>query len=223
MKRRTGLLFSSAVVLGLAGGAVGGFLIQRARPATPLPPIQRTLAVAAAPGVADPYDARTDDGAKLDGDLRAVLLPKPAGAADPADFTAREWFTIGELAEYFRQPDSALGDLNAYAFRRAARTGWTLKDGTDVEVDLIQFRTSDGASSFFTMTGFPQDATALPVPGTATGYVGRYSAKDASGKFEAYGLVRHGDVVAQVFVSRKTNLPTLDEVMKVTKDQADLL
>jgi hypothetical protein len=210
-------------VLGLVGGAVGGFLIQRSRPETPLPPIQRTLAVAAAPGLADPHDAKTDDGAKLDGDLRAVLLAKPAGANDPTDFTPRDWFTIADLAEYFGKPDTALGRLNSYAFRRAARTGWTLKDGTGVEVDLIQFRSSDGALSFFTMTGFPQDATAPTVQGTATGYVGRYLSKDASGKYTGYGLVRHGDVVVQVFVSSKRAVPATDAIMKVTQDQADLL
>lgn len=223
MKRRTGLLFSSAVALGLAGGAVSGFLIQRARPATPLPPIRQTLAAAAQPGAADPRDAATDDGAKLDGDLRAVLMAKPAGAKDTQDFTTRDWFTIGDLAEYYKQPQDALAKLNSYQFRRAARAGWTLTDGTTVEVDLIQFRSTDGASEYFTMTGFPMDPTASTVQGTASGYVGRYMQKDAGGKYTAYGLVRHGDVVEQVFVSRSKDVPTTDEAMAVTKGQADLL
>lgn len=223
MKRRTGLLFSSAVVLGLVGGAVGGFLIQRSRPATPLPPIQRTLAAAAVPGVADPRDAKTDDGAKLDGDLRALLLATPAGAKDAADFAPRDWFTIAGLAEYYPDAQGALVKLNSYAFRRAARTGWTLSDGTEVEIDLVQFRSSDGASSYFTMTRFPEDATAPVVQGTATGYVGQYFTPDKSGLYTAYGLVRHGDVVAQVFMSRTKSVPSQDAVMRVTKSQADLL
>jgi hypothetical protein len=223
VRRRTGLLFSSAIVLGLAGGAVGGFRSPRARPPTPLPPIQRTLVAASVPGAADPRDAKTDDGAKLDGDLRAALLAKPAGAKDPADYVPRDWLTIADLAEYYHRPAAALEKLNAYAFRRAVRTGWTLADGTEVEVDLLQFRSSDGASSYFTMTGFPQDATAPTVAGTATGYVGRNFTKDDSGLFTGYGLVRHGDVVVQIFVNSAKNVPTTDEVMKLTKDQADLL
>jgi hypothetical protein len=223
VKRRTGLLFSSAVALGLAGGTATGFLIQQSRPATPLPPIQQTLVAAAQPGTPDPHDATTDDGAKLDGDLRALLLAKPAGAKDTQDFTTRDWFTIADLAEYYRHPQDALTKLNSYQFRRATRAGWTLADGTDVEVDLIQFRSTDGASSYFTMTGFPMDATVPSVPGTASGYVGRYLSKDARGKFSGYGLVRHGDVVEQVFVSRAQNVPTTDEVMAITKGQADLL
>jgi hypothetical protein len=218
------LLFSSAAGLGLFGGLVGGFLIQQARPATPLPPFQRTLAPAAAPGVADPHDASTDDGAMLDGDLRTLLLDTPPGATEPDYFAARDWFTIGDLAEYFRQPDAALARLNADQFRRAVRTGWTLK-GTDVEIDLVQFRTTTGAEQFFTDTELPNnsDVTTPTVDGTATGYVGQFSAKGKDGRFEAYGLVRHGDVVEQVFVSRANALPTTDEVMKVTKDQADRL
>ena len=223
MKRRTGLLFSAAAALGLAGGAVCGFLIQQARPATPLPPIEQTLAAATVPGLADPHDATTDDGAKLDGDLRTVLLAKPAGAKDPVNFTARDWFTIADLAEYYHDPGFALVRLNSYQFRRATRTGWTLADGTEVEIDLVQFRTTDGASSYFSMTGFPIDAAEPFVAGTATGHVGRRYSKDASGMYTAYGLVRHGDVVAQVFVSNAKDVPSSDEVMAVTKSQADLL
>ena len=223
MKRRTGLLFSSAVVLGLVGGTAGGFLIQRSRPATPLPPYQQTLAAAAAPGTADPQDAKTDDGAKLDGDLRTVLLAKPASAKDSLDFTVRDWFTKADLAEYYQKPDSAFTKLAFDKFRRAARTGWTLPDGTDVEIDLIQFRTTEGATAYFSMTNFPRDSLAPPLTGTTTGYVGRSYQKDASGLYSAYGLLQHGTVVEQVFVTNKRDVPSEDTVMQITKDQADLL
>lgn len=223
MERRTGLLFCSAVVLGLAGGTAGGFLIQQARPATPLPPYQQTLAAAAVPGTADPRDTKTDDGAKLDGDLRTVLLEKPADAKDTVDFAVRDWFAKADLAEYYQKPDGAFTKLDWYKFRRAARTGWTLADGTEVEIDLIQFRTTEGASSYFSMTNFPKDSLAPPLKGTATGYVGRSYERHASGLYEAYGLVQHGNVVEQVFVTNKRDVPSEDQVMQITKDQADLL
>jgi hypothetical protein len=216
------LLFSSAVVLGLTGGVVSGFLIQQARPATPLPPYRQTPAVAATPGVADPHDMGTDDGAKLDGDLRALLVDTPAGATETTTFPARDWFTIGDLAEYFGKPDAALVKLNTYQFRRAVRTGWTLK-GSIVEVDLMQFRSSDGAAQFFAGTGLPTNAETPMVDGTATGYVGQFGGKDRNGRYAAFGLVRHGNLVEQVFVSRADKPPTTDEAMQVTKDQADRL
>ncbi|MEY9934294.1 hypothetical protein ABH926_008959 [Catenulispora sp. GP43] len=223
MKRQTGLLFSSAVVLGLVGGAVGGFLIQQARPATPLPPVQQTLAAATVPVAADPSDPNTDDGAKLNGDLRAVLVTKPAGAKDAEDFTVRDWFTIADLAEYYQNPSDALERLNGLDFRRAVRTGWTTADGADVEVDLVQFRTSDEASSYCTMTHFPLDTSEPAFPESADSAVGRPGRKGADGKYTAYGLVRHGNVVEQVFVSRAQSMPTTNDIVAVTRDQADLL
>jgi hypothetical protein len=224
VKRRTGLLFTSAVVLGLVGGTAGGFLIQHARSATPLPQLRQTLIATTVPGTADPKDATTDDGAKLDGDLRALLLQKPAGAKDSDEFAVRDWFTIADLAEYYKKPTDALGRLNQLQFRRAARTGWTLADGTVVEIDLIQFRSSDSATSYASMTQFPSDPNLPPIVGTATGAVGHFSYnKDATGRYAMYGLVRHGDVVEQVFVNRQQSMPSDDDVMAITKDQADLL
>lgn len=225
MKRRTGLLFSSAVVLGLVGGAGCGFAIQHARSATPLPPISHTLGSAVVPLADETPDPETDDGAKLDGDLRDLLLDKPAEAKDDALTPARGWLTIGELAEYFRKPDAEFAALNAEHFRRAARAVWVAADGTRVEIDLVQFRSGDDAGTFFASVGVLVNASTL-VPGTETGYVGRYGAKGRDG-ISGYGLVRHGDVVEQVFLERKPGAPStgdvLDDVMKVTKEQADRL
>jgi hypothetical protein len=223
VKRRSGLLFSSAVVVGLVGGAGSGFAMQKGRAATPLPPVPHALAQAVGPAAAAPPDPKTDDGAKLDGDLRELLLAKPAGAHDPADLPAREWITLGELAEYWGRPDRTFEKLNREHFRRAAGVIWELADGTSVEIDLVQFRTSADAQTFFEGIGFPAEATTLPVEGTATGYVSRDTGKRSDGYFTGYGLVRHGNVVEQVFVNRKQDPPALDDVMKVTKEQADRL
>lgn len=223
MKRRTGLLFSSAVAVGLVGGVVSGFAIQHARPATPLPPIAHTLTSAVVPLAAVTPDPKTDDGAKLDGDLRDLLLAKPAGAKDDALIPARDWLTIGDLAEYFRKPDGEFTALNAEHFRRAARAVWVAADGTRVEIDLVQFRSGDDAGTYFAAEGFAVDASSPTVAGTGTGYLGWYDAKGRDGMFTGYGLVRHGDVVEQVFLDRKQGPPSTDDVMKVTKEQADRL
>ncbi|GAA1997558.1 hypothetical protein [Catenulispora subtropica] len=223
MKRRTGLLFSSAVVVGLMGGVASGFAIQHGRPATPLPPIPHTLAPAAAPAAAESPDPATDDGAKLDGDLRALLVDAPAEAHDPAGLPARGWATIGDLAEYWPHPDQAFEKLNRERFRRAARAYWDLPDGTEVEIDLIQFRTTDDAQTFFGEIGFPVDVSTPTVDGTGTGYVGRYTSKGPDGFYTGYGLVRHGNVVEQVFVNRKQDPPEIADLTKITKEQADRL
>src|SRR2546423_273645 len=83
-----------------------------------------TLGPAVVPLAAEKPDPKTDDGAKLDGDLRELLLAKPAGAKDDALLPARDWLTIGDLAEYFRKPDGEFASLNAEHFRRAARAVW---------------------------------------------------------------------------------------------------
>ena len=223
MKRRTGLLFSCAVVLGLAGGTGSGFLIQRSRPATPLPPIQQSLASAVTPGTADPADAKTDDGAKLDGDLLKVLLDRPAGAHASSGIPAQGWMPIGSLAEYFQKPDTMLVELNTERFRRAARAAWDQADGTEVEVDLVQFRDSDGAGRFFASTNFPINNTTPTVAGTGTGFVGQYKLPNNAGQYEAFGAVRHGNVVELVWMFKTNSAPPQDAVMKVTKDQADRL
>jgi hypothetical protein len=226
VKRRTGVLFSSAVALGLVGGVGIGFSVQHARAATPLPPISHTLGPAVVPLAAEKPDPKTDDGAKLDGDLRELLLAKPEGAKDDALLPARDWLTIGDLAEYFRKPDGEFASLNAEHFRRAARAVWMAADGTRVEIDLVQFRSNADAVTFFASVEFPVNATTL-VEGTETGYVGRYGAKGRDGMFSGYGLVRHGDVVEQVFLEPKPGAPStgdvLDDVTKVTKEQADRL
>ena len=223
MKRRTGLLFSSAVVVGLVGGGGSGFAIQKGRAATPLPPVPHTLAPALAPAAADVPDPKTDDGAKLDGDLRELLLEKPAGAHDPVNVPARTWLTIGDLAEFWHRPDQAFEKLNREHFRRAAGVVWDLADGTVVEVDLVQFRTTGDAETFFEDTGFPRDMMTPTVDGTATGYVGRDTEKAADGYYTGYGLVRHGNVVELVFVNRKQDPPALDDLMKITREQAERL
>jgi hypothetical protein len=173
-----------------------------------------------APAAVESPDPKTDDGAKLDGDLRELLLEKPAGAHDDVDVPAHAWLTIGDLAEYWGHPDRAFEKLNREHFRRAAGTAWLLADGTEVEIDLVQFRSGDDAEAFFGEEGFPMDVLTPTVAGTATGYVGRQDQKGPDGYYTGYGLVRHGNVVEQVFVNRKQGPPAIDDVMKVTKEQA---
>ncbi|MFD0637990.1 hypothetical protein ACFQ9X_47000 [Catenulispora yoronensis] len=222
MKRRTGLLFSSAVVLGLAGGAAVGFAVQHARPATPLPPVPHTLAAAVPVPAASP-DPATDDGAKLEGDLRDLLLERPADAQDDPVLPARGWLTIGDLADFFEQPDAELTALNRQGFRRAAQAGWKLPDGATVEIDLVQFRNTDGALEFVDATSLQQDATTPVVAGTATGFVGRDVSKNEAGFYSGYGVLRHGNVVVQIFVDQTQDVPRLDDLMALAKGQADRL
>jgi hypothetical protein len=222
VKRRTGLLFSTAVVVGVVGGAAGGFAVQRSRPPTPLPPVPHTVAAAPAPGAAEKPDPKTDDGAKLDGDLLDLLSEKPADAHDDAALPARGWLTIGDLSEYFGLPARELATLNEEGFRRAARAFWDRPDGTTVELDLVQFRSTEGAENFFGQVGHSAELTPIAA-GTGTGYVGRDAKAGLDGYYAGYGFVQHGTVVEQVFITRKQGPPEIEDLKKVTKEQADRL
>ena len=221
MKRRTGLLFSSAVALGVLGGTAAGFAIQQARHATPLPPLDQALTASARVAKPDTVDPATDDVAKLNGDLRNLLLDKPAGAKDSAVFPEKGWLTIHDLAEYSWRPDEAFLKLNSDKFRRAVAANWVADDGADVEVDLVQFRTTAGALDYF--KSVPADNGVAQVPGSDIGYAVSGTVKDAAGMFSGYGAVLHGSVVELVYIDSAKGTVDSDRVIQVAKDQAGRL
>ncbi|MEY9949965.1 hypothetical protein [Kitasatospora sp. GAS1066B] len=83
-RSRTALLLVGALLLGpLLGGGVG-YAIQAQRPPTPLPPIQ-PVTLPSYPAVhLDPQAsaAIAPKPLAIDGDLRPLLVPRPAGAQD---------------------------------------------------------------------------------------------------------------------------------------------
>lgn len=204
MKRRTGLLFTSAVVVGLLGGTGTGWAIQRQRPATPLPPLAttvgtRVLAGAPAGAASQSPDPSTDDGAKLDGDLRKLLLDKPADATDSAFTQPVHWLSVRDLAEVSRRPERQFAELNQRGFRRAAARLWDAKDGTTVDVELTQFRTGSGAADYYG-AGIGGEKGAVKIVGTLTGYAVAAPSRDQDGQYWGEAIAMHGTVIVAVYV-----------------------
>jgi hypothetical protein len=166
MKRRTGLLFSCAVVAGLLGGGAVGYEVQNHRAPTPLPSLDPALPAAAGAAPAAAPDPATDDAAKLDGDLRTLLIDKPSDAKDPQYIPGLSWVTAYSLAESRGSgADHAFVELGNAGFRRAAQRAWVTAGGQTVEISVIQFRTSTGAVAFQSNDGVTSGDN--DVPGTS--------------------------------------------------------
>lgn len=199
MKRRTRLLFTSAVVLGLLGGAGTGWAIQRQRPATPLPPLATAVEVRAAATASQSPDPATDDGAKLDGDLRKLLLDKPSDATDTAFTRPVHWLSAHDLAELTGRPELRFAELNRDGFRRAAARLWDAKDGTTVDLELTQFQTGSGASDYYD-AGISGQKGAVKIAGALTGYAVAFPDRNTDGQYWGEAVAMHGTVIVGVYV-----------------------
>ncbi|MFF0429414.1 hypothetical protein ACFYUJ_34180 [Streptomyces sp. NPDC004520] len=145
---RTVGLIAVAAVIGLVGGAAVGYGVQADREPTALPPLnQPGLAYPAKPlpkgQEPEPLSAKDDLQAKARGDLRKLLLPKPAGAKkdvfDPRD----GWMSVSEFASQFTEPGSALDHQLDLGVRRIAAESWVSGEHKRVEVRLIQYRANE--------------------------------------------------------------------------------
>jgi len=143
---RTAGLIAVAAVIGLVGGTAVGYGIQAEREPTPLPPLnQPGLAYPAKPlpkgQKITPLAASEDRQAKARGDLRKLLVPKPAGAkedryADNVD----GWMSAAAFASDFDSPGRALGYQLDIDLRRVAATSWASGEHRRTEVRLVQYR-----------------------------------------------------------------------------------
>ncbi|MFF1511561.1 hypothetical protein [Streptomyces sp. NPDC058326] len=144
---RTAGLIAVAAVLGLVGGTAVGYGIQAEREPVPLPPLNQ-------PGLAypkplpkgqepDPLPASEDLQAKAQGDLRKLLLPKPAGARKD-EFGDRDgWMSVDDFASDFKRPGDALSYQLELGIRRVAVTSWDSGKDRTTEIRLIQYRSGD--------------------------------------------------------------------------------
>ncbi|MCG6494819.1 hypothetical protein [Kitasatospora sp. A2-31] len=149
------LLLVSGLLLGAVVGGAVGYAVQAGRPPTPLPPIQVALPSYPA-AVVDPRAAAAAAPKPLavDGDLRKLLVPAPAGATPWADYPdTPTWITVGELAERSGRSAEVFRTLNAKDFRRAVEVDWK-QDGLKVRVSLIQFSADRAAEAKSRATGY---------------------------------------------------------------------
>ncbi|MGW5677625.1 hypothetical protein ACWEV4_21495 [Streptomyces sp. NPDC003860] len=207
----TAVLLAVASVVGLVGGTAVGYGVQADREPKPLPPLsQPGLAYPAKPLPAGQrptaLTAAEDHRVKTEGDLRKLLLPKPAGARS----VGAEWLDDGEMdlrlyTRWFEDPQNILQSLTAQGMRRGAGARWTKGDRT-WEVNLVQFPDYERGAAFvsdhvYYMPEFTGGDKGEPLPNTERGRTYIYKVQKKAGYkplYQARALFQRGTIMADV-------------------------
>ncbi|MFE5943802.1 hypothetical protein [Streptomyces sp. NPDC056480] len=217
--RRRGLrtvgLIAVAAAIGLVGGTAVGYGIQAEREPTALPPLNQ-------PGLAYPakalpegqktkLPASEDLRAKAEGDLRKLLLPKPAGARKSEFADVDGWLRVSTFASQFNRPGNALDDLLETGIRRVAATSWAAGEYKETEIRLVQYRAGDvlGAQEFVEeqQAYMPEEDFAesegTELKGSANGRFYVFPVRKKAGyldMYEARAYFYRGDIAVEIFV-----------------------
>ncbi|MFG2429229.1 hypothetical protein [Streptomyces sp. NPDC048590] len=143
---RTALIIAAAALLGISAGTAVGYGIQAERPPTPLPALsQAELAYPAKPlpagKVPPPLPASQDHQVRTDGDLRKLLLDRPAGWSEDkdADWLNDGWMTVGDLARGYKDEGHMLEYFLESDIRRVAGAAWKKGEHRQATITLVQF------------------------------------------------------------------------------------
>ncbi|MEV1020528.1 hypothetical protein [Streptomyces sp. NPDC050264] len=217
---RTTLLIACAAVLGVVAGVCTGYVVQAGRAPDPLPPLaQQNLSQAKGGTAVEALPAARDHRVTTDGDLRKLLVPRPAGA-QKAD-SAQGWMDQYGYANHYQEPDEMFVDLSDASFRRAALIAWE-KGQSAGEAHLIQFRDAEKLGSREFLSG-QQSYMRLddwagndgePIPGSSMGRVYVFDHPQTKAGYlplyQARALAARGDIVMDVWlydtrpISKKT-------------------
>ncbi|MFE3740499.1 hypothetical protein [Streptomyces sp. NPDC059134] len=207
---RTALLIAVAAVLGIVSGTATGYAVQAGRPPTPLPVLaQPGLAYPAkalpAGEKAKPLSAEEDNGIRTEGDLRELLIDRPAGTRKVApDWLEDGWVSVRSYAHYFQGGGYAFSSALDNGLRRVAGTAWAGSGDRQGSVVLAQYRPSADTHATTALEWLPwgmiaRSGSGNPVEGTAKG---RYYVYDAGAgtplRYRAYAAAHRGDVLVRV-------------------------
>ncbi|SEC88342.1 hypothetical protein [Streptomyces sp. TLI_105] len=213
---RTVGLIAVAAVIGLVGGTAVGYGIQADREPTALPPLnQPGLAYPAKPlpkgQEPAPLSAKEDRQAKAQGDLRKLLVAKPAGAkAD--EFADRDgWMSVSTFASDFKEPGRALDYQLGLGVRRIAVTSWASGEHKRTEVRLVQYRSGDvrGAQEYIEdqQSYMPEEKFArnegTALKGSADGRYYVFPVQREAGYLDLYetrAYFHRGDIAVEIFM-----------------------
>ncbi|MEU2232778.1 hypothetical protein [Streptomyces vietnamensis] len=213
---RTVGLITVAAVIGLVGGTAVGYGIQADREPTALPPLnQPGLAYPAKPlpkgQEPEPLSAKEDWQAKAQGDLRKLLVPKPAGAKkDPYD-PRDGWMPVYEFASQFNKPGNALDDQLDLGVRRIAAESWVTGEHKRTEVRLVQYRANatlgaqeyiEGQQRYMPNEDFA-DNEGEELKGSPDGRFYLFPVDRKAGYldfYEARAYFHRGDIAVEIFV-----------------------
>ncbi|WP_234439766.1 hypothetical protein [Streptomyces bicolor] len=206
---RTALLISAAAVIGLVGGTCAGYLVQADRAPTKLPPLSQPTLKQSAGEAPEPLSAARDRRVKTDGDLRKLLLKKPAGAKDAQWLEGLDgWMDLAGYAGTFEGADQIFANLVSDEFRRAAVTGWQSGSST-VEIRLVQFRqeeavAADDIGDKNLYWGENASTESWPVPGTGDGMAHVHSEPETEvgymPLYSADAYAWRGDIAMEIWV-----------------------
>ncbi|MFF2526636.1 hypothetical protein [Streptomyces liangshanensis] len=142
---RTTLIVGVAALLGAVAGTATGYTIQADRPPTALPPLSQ-------PGLAYPakalpagtkvkaLSAEEDSQVRRDGDLRELLISKPAGSREGGQSLIEDgWIPLSAYALHYESEDYMFEHLLREGFRRVAAVSWEEGQDRQGEVNLVQF------------------------------------------------------------------------------------
>ncbi|MDH6577451.1 hypothetical protein [Kitasatospora sp. MAP5-34] len=225
---RTARLLVAALLLGpLVGGGVG-YAIQAGRPRTPLP----ALRVGAPQYVATVVDGKgaVDAGPKplnIDGDLRKLLISKPADADDMTDGLGADsgWASVGDVALTYTDADVRFREMLFTGFRRDAIASWK-KNDTVYRVELVQYDATHVAEAVNAVSSnVPADSH--PLDGTVDGtYDAPSTPSTYSETHEQYyygkASARRGDVIMRVSIY-SPNQVNADELKDIAERQWERL
>lgn len=202
---RTPLLIAGGAVLGVVAGLCTGYTVQAGRAPTPLPPLSQPVLAQAKGKAPAPLSAAQDRKAASDGDLRNMLLKRPAGASDvdrPAGHDG--WLPMSEYAEYYTEPDEEFRNLLSEEFRRAAVADW--REGSlGVTIRLVQFRdervvASQGALESAERWATKEAGHSAAILGSGNGRVYTGGDLDSGGRHRAEAFARRGNVFMELWL-----------------------
>lgn len=214
---RTALLIACAAILGVVAGTVGGYAVQYDRQPTALPPLSQPAMRQPAPlpegKGPEPLTPAADRLTKTSGDLRKLLLPRPAGAQDvPFGPRNRTWVSLFAYAHNFKEPEGIFENLVDVGFRRAAGSSWEQGDGLLVDIRLVQFRDEASVASMEFLSGqqsyMPTSRYAgndgKPLAGSGNGRVYVFNGQSLAATpvplYTARALARRGDIVMDLWL-----------------------
>ncbi|MFD4571686.1 hypothetical protein ACFWNK_10670 [Streptomyces sp. NPDC058417] len=156
-------------------------------------------------------------------DLRALLLPAPAGAVEDKALNGSDGWLDTEkyLAEYTGgyHRDTLRAELRNHALRHVAARGWTTPDGTRTRIYLLQFATGTVSEFLQATDAVPFTSPTHEVRGAAGAVYDEHfppraalagiktspyvEAKPYGAEQDRFAHIAAGDVYAVVFQSRR--------------------